>query len=220
MKIQAAAVAGIVLASLAGAVSDARACGFFNYHEVHSVPRKAAPLPVARAVAPSAPQVPARERIATADQRLDQDRLADAGAEVLAAFPAIKTMDVTASPLEMRAHGILALAVVKSRWLACRRAGLRLREGGRSVRKSRMGREHAPPDRSRAARRPGRRGNPRRGPGDAKQLRRRGHPHPRGPGRSRSDGQRPCLCRAGGSCAAERGEAIASTHATERCVAR
>jgi hypothetical protein len=114
MKIQAAAVLGILVASLAGA-TDARACGFFNYHEYHPVVQHK-PVPVAKAVAPKQPSlvVPAGERIATADQRLDEEKLSMAANEVLAAFPAIKSAPAAATPIETRAHVILALALARS----------------------------------------------------------------------------------------------------------
>ena len=51
---------------------------------------------------------------AAADQRLDEERLSLAAAQVVAAFPTIKTMDVAKEPLETRAHCILALALVRS----------------------------------------------------------------------------------------------------------
>lgn len=113
MRIQAAVLVGVLVASVGGAASDAHACGFFNYHEARPVPRKAAPVPVAKAAPKPAP-VPASERIAAADQRLDEERLSLAGAQVVAAFPTIKTMDVAKEPLETRAHCILALALVRS----------------------------------------------------------------------------------------------------------
>jgi hypothetical protein len=114
MKIQAAAVLGILVASLGGA-NDARACGFFNYHEYHPVVQHK-PVPVAKAAAPkqAPPVVPASERIATADQRLDEEKLSMAATEVLAAFPAIKGAPVGATPIETRAHIILALALARS----------------------------------------------------------------------------------------------------------
>jgi hypothetical protein len=106
------------MAAVGGVVSDAHACGFFNYHPPAPVvipKKKAAPLPVAKAVAPKpAPAVPASERIAIADQNLDDEHLPSAAAAVLAAFPGIKTMPVASSPLETRAECILALAIVRS----------------------------------------------------------------------------------------------------------
>jgi hypothetical protein len=98
-----------------GAVaSDAHACGFFNYHDVRLAPPKPAPVPVAQVKAPPPPPVPANERIATADQRLEDEKLAEAATQVLLAFPAIqKSVDLGTTPLERRAHVILALAVVR-----------------------------------------------------------------------------------------------------------
>jgi hypothetical protein len=57
--------------------------------------------------------VPADDRIAAADQRLDEERLAEAGNEVTSAFPSVRTMAAGGSPLESRARRILALAVVR-----------------------------------------------------------------------------------------------------------
>jgi hypothetical protein len=113
MRIQAAVLVGVLVAAAGGAASDAHACGFFNYHESRPVAPKAAPVPVAKAAPKPAP-VPASERIAAADQRLDEEKLSLAAAQVVAAFPTIKTMDVAKEPLETRAHCILALALVRS----------------------------------------------------------------------------------------------------------
>jgi hypothetical protein len=96
--------ASVLLAALLGAAavaSDAHACGFFDYVEVR--PRvRPKPVPIA-----------ANERIATAVQRLEEEKLADAGTEVVTAFPTIRTIAVGASPLETRALRVLALAVVR-----------------------------------------------------------------------------------------------------------
>lgn len=113
MRIQAAVFVGVLVASVGSAASDAHACGFFNYHEARPVPRKVAPVPVANA-APKPVPVPASERIAAADQRLDEERLSLAAEQVVAAFPTIKTMEVAKEALETRAHCILALALVRS----------------------------------------------------------------------------------------------------------
>jgi hypothetical protein len=104
------------MAAVGGVVSDAHACGFFNYHPPNPVvvPKKAAPLPVAKAVAPKPAPIPASERIAIADQSLEDEHLANAGAAVVAAFPDIRKMPVAATPLETRAECILALAIVRS----------------------------------------------------------------------------------------------------------
>jgi hypothetical protein len=96
--------ASVLMAALLGAAaiaSDAHACGFFDYREVRPVRPK--PVPVA-----------ANDRIAAADQRLDEERLTEAAVEVVTAFPRIRTAAVGASPLETRAQRILALAVVRS----------------------------------------------------------------------------------------------------------
>jgi hypothetical protein len=95
----------LLLAALLGAAataSDAHACGDFDYREVRPV-----------RVRPKAVPVAANERIATADQRLEEERLTDAATEVVTAFPRIRTTAPGASPLETRAQHILALAVVR-----------------------------------------------------------------------------------------------------------
>jgi hypothetical protein len=102
------------VAVVGGVATDAHACGFFNYHDVRLQPRKA-PVPVAQAVKPPPPPpIPANERIALADQRLEEEKLVEAAKQVVTAFPAIKSQDVGGSPLETRAHIILALAVVRA----------------------------------------------------------------------------------------------------------
>ena len=92
-----------LLAAATAAVSDAHACGYFDYREVrpamHARPK---PVPVA-----------ANDRIAAADQRLEEERLTEAGTEVVTAFPTIRKVAVGASPLETRALRILSLAVVR-----------------------------------------------------------------------------------------------------------
>lgn len=97
-------LASLVMAALLGAVaaSDAHACGFFDYREIRPVKARPKPVPVA-----------ANDRIAAAEQRLEEERLADAATEVVAAFPRIRTTAVGASPLETRAQRILALALVR-----------------------------------------------------------------------------------------------------------
>jgi hypothetical protein len=69
-------------------------------------------------VRPKPVPVPASDRIAAADQRLDEERLAEAGTEVVTAFPTIRAAAAGAStggasPLETRALRILSLAVVR-----------------------------------------------------------------------------------------------------------
>jgi len=100
-----------LLAALLGAAtaagSDASACGYFDYREVRPVKVRPKPVPVA-----------ANDRIAAADQRLEEERLADAGTEVVTAFPTIRKIAAGAytagvSPLETRALRILSLAVVR-----------------------------------------------------------------------------------------------------------
>jgi hypothetical protein len=95
-----ALTAGAMLAVCAVAETDASACGFFNYREVR-------PVPVARVIPP-------QERIATADARLDEEKLAAAGAEVVAAFPKVRGLIVGTSPLDTRAVRILSLALVRA----------------------------------------------------------------------------------------------------------
>jgi hypothetical protein len=99
MKLAISALMAAVLAS-AAAGTDAHACGFFNYREVQPVRVK--PVPVA-----------ANDRIAAADQRLDEEKPELAAAEVVAAFPSIRASPILASPLETRARRILSLAVVR-----------------------------------------------------------------------------------------------------------
>lgn len=90
-------------AAAATAAPAAHACGFFDYREVRPVKVRPKPVPVA-----------ANDRIAAADQRLEEERLTDAATEVVTAFPRVRTIAVGASPLETRAQGILALAVVRA----------------------------------------------------------------------------------------------------------
>ena len=97
----------ILLAALLGAATaagpDARACGYFDYREIRpAVHVRPKPVPVA-----------ANDRVAAADQRLEEEHLAEAGTEVVTAFPAIRRTAVGASPLETRALRILSLAVVR-----------------------------------------------------------------------------------------------------------
>jgi hypothetical protein len=97
----------ILLAALLGAAAaagpDAHACGYFNYREVRPA-AQARPKPV---------PVAANDRVAAADQRLEEERLAEAGTEVVTAFPTIRRTAVGASPLATRALRILSLAVVR-----------------------------------------------------------------------------------------------------------
>jgi hypothetical protein len=98
----------ILLAALLGAAtaagSDARACGYFDYRQIRPAVQQIRPKPV---------PVAANDRVAAADQRLEEERLAEAGTEVVTAFPAIRHIPVGASPLETRALRILSLAVVR-----------------------------------------------------------------------------------------------------------
>jgi hypothetical protein len=104
MRIEAAVLGGALLAAAASVVaSDALACGFVDYRgEIRPfVP------------APKPKPVPAIDRIAAAEQRLDEERLADAAGQVVAAFPYIQHEVVGLSPLETHAMRILALALVR-----------------------------------------------------------------------------------------------------------
>jgi hypothetical protein len=82
------------------AAPEARACGFVDYGGPVNFP---APKPVS-----------ASDRIVMAERRLDGERLAEAGAQVVAAYPNIRTTTVGTSPLETRAARILALSLVRS----------------------------------------------------------------------------------------------------------
>jgi hypothetical protein len=97
-----------LLAALLGAAtaagSDASACGYFNYREVRPA-AQARPKPV---------PVAANDRVAAADQRLEEERLVEAGTEVATAFPSIRQTFAGGSPLETRALRILSLALVRS----------------------------------------------------------------------------------------------------------
>ena len=101
MKLAISALVAAAIAAGGAAASDAHACGFFDYREVRPVVVKPKP-------------VPAPDRIAAADQRLDEAKNEAAGTEVVTAFPAIRTIPVGASPIETRARRILALAVVRA----------------------------------------------------------------------------------------------------------
>jgi|HubBroStandDraft_2_1064218.scaffolds.fasta_scaffold181560_2 hypothetical protein len=101
MRIEAAVLGGALLAAAAsGVASDALACGFADYREY-------------RPIAPKPKPLPASDRIAAAEQRLEEDRLADAAGQVVAAFPRIQIAGVGQSPLETHAARILALALVR-----------------------------------------------------------------------------------------------------------
>jgi hypothetical protein len=101
MRIEAAVLGGALLAAAAsGVASDALACGFADYREY-------------RPVAPKPKPVPASDRIAAAEQRLEEERPADAAAQVVAAFPRVQLTGVGRSPLETHAARILALALVR-----------------------------------------------------------------------------------------------------------
>jgi hypothetical protein len=102
MKLAIPALMLAVLAAGAAAATDAGACGFFDYREIRPVKVKAKPVPVA-----------ANDRIAAGDQRLEEEKPAAAGLEVVLAFPEIRHVAVGASPIETHALRLLALAVVR-----------------------------------------------------------------------------------------------------------
>jgi hypothetical protein len=111
MRHLAAFVGGALLAvCIAG---DAVACGFVDYRAPQPVERKPPPRPV-----------PASDRVAAADQRLEEERVAEAARQVVLAFPRILTIRVGASPLETHAQRILALALVRSDGKLANVAGL------------------------------------------------------------------------------------------------
>jgi hypothetical protein len=93
-----------LVAAATGAVADARACGYFDYRQVRPAVH----------VQPKPAPIPASERIAAADQRLEEEHLTEAGLRVVTAFPHIRSISVGASPLETRALRILSLAVVRA----------------------------------------------------------------------------------------------------------
>jgi hypothetical protein len=101
MKLAISALMVAALAAGSAASTDARACGFFDYREVRPVVKK--PVFVA-----------ANDRIAAADQRLEEAKNEAAGLEVVTAFPQVRGVAVGASPLETRALRILSLAVVRA----------------------------------------------------------------------------------------------------------
>ncbi len=101
-------VGGALLAAALGAsAADARACGFLNYRPRLGVETKAVAKAPARII-------PASELVATADQKMEEERLTDAAKLVVQAFPKLKTDRLEASPLELHAKRILALAIVRA----------------------------------------------------------------------------------------------------------
>jgi hypothetical protein len=104
---KAIALLGVLVGTSGLVAADALACGFIEYRPVQPV-RRAPPKPKAIAVV-----IPAVDRVSNAELRLDEEKPAAAGAEVVAAFPRIRTTEVGASPLETRALRILALAVAR-----------------------------------------------------------------------------------------------------------
>jgi hypothetical protein len=118
MRHRAAFVGGALLALVAGVTGDAVACGFVDYRAPRPVERKPPPRPV-----------PASDRVAAADQRLEEEHLVEAAGQVVLAFPRVLKIPVGASPLETHAQRILALAVVRSDGRVARVAGL----GGASL---------------------------------------------------------------------------------------
>jgi hypothetical protein len=97
------AAAVLSVAATGGVTADAHACGFVDYRESRPVIRVPRPKPV-----------PIVDRIAAADQRLDEEHPAEAAIQVVTAFPRIRSAQTSASPLETRALRILALAVARS----------------------------------------------------------------------------------------------------------
>jgi len=92
----------VMAIAAAAAAPEARACGFVDYGPVN-VP---APKPIS-----------VSDRIVMAERHLDAERLAEAGAQAVAAYPHLRTTTVGTSPLETRAARILALALVRSNGL-------------------------------------------------------------------------------------------------------
>jgi hypothetical protein len=113
MRSNAALVGAALLAAGACFAGDAIACGFVDYRAPRPVERKPPPKPV-----------PATDRIAAADQRLEEEHFAEAAGQVALAFPRVLTIPVGASPLETHAKRILALAVVRSDGRLARVTGL------------------------------------------------------------------------------------------------
>jgi hypothetical protein len=103
MVCKAAMFLGALAVAATFSVPEARACGFLDYGSRLDVSKR-----------PKATPVSASDRIVAAEQRLEQERLPEAGAQVVTAFPKIRTTDVGSSPLETRAARILALALVRS----------------------------------------------------------------------------------------------------------
>jgi hypothetical protein len=114
MRHTAAFVGGALLAIATCIVGDAVACGFVDYRAPQPVERKPPPKPV-----------PASDRVAAADQRLEEEHFAEAAGQVTKAFPRILAVHVGASPLETHAQRILALAIVRSDGKLAGVAGLR-----------------------------------------------------------------------------------------------
>jgi hypothetical protein len=108
---RAAALLGAITLVTAGlaatSTSDARACGFIDYRPVQPV-RRAPPKPKE-----PPPVVAPVDRISDAEQQLEAEKPAAAGAQVLLAFSSLRTTEVSASPLETRALRVLSLSVVR-----------------------------------------------------------------------------------------------------------
>jgi len=104
-----AILSGALLATGVGCVAvDAGACGFIDYRPRVDVPVAARPKPKPKVI-------PAADLVALADQRIEQERLADAASLVLQAYPHLATDAIDRSPLELHAKRILALAIVRTR---------------------------------------------------------------------------------------------------------
>jgi hypothetical protein len=102
------AMIGAVLLASVAAATDARACGFYTA-------RLEQPVPVQKKAPKATPVLAPIDLISAAEQRLDEEKGAEAGVQVVRAYPRIRTTDVGASPVETRAARILALALVRAR---------------------------------------------------------------------------------------------------------
>jgi hypothetical protein len=107
---RAAAFVGVLVAAGTASMSDASACGFIDYRPVAPVHR---PPPKPKAIAVIPPPMPAVDRISLAEQQLESEQPLAASAEVVGAFPSLRSTMVGSSPLEARALRIAALAVVR-----------------------------------------------------------------------------------------------------------
>jgi hypothetical protein len=109
---RAAGFAWVLVVAATAWISDAGACGFVEYRPVTPVHRPP-PRPKSIAVSVASPPLPAVDRVSLAEQRLEDEQPAAAGAAVVGAFPGIRGIMVGTSPLETRALRIAALAVAR-----------------------------------------------------------------------------------------------------------